>query len=179
MNILLMAGGDGKSSTGGMGAFLPIILIIVVFYFFMIRPQSKKNKDGLTRRKILVVDDDEDMRNAVDAILSGNSFQVLKAGNGLQALEYMKQKKPDLILCDIGMPLMNGYEVLKAIRNNPDLAGVSFVFLTGMYETKNVQEGMLLGADDYLTKPFTSDELLAVVRIQMEKNKNILRYYQS
>jgi two-component system sensor histidine kinase/response regulator len=143
------------------------------------KKQPEAASYNLNHKTILVVDDDGDMRHAVDAILTGDSFHVLQAENGIHALEHVKHEVPDLILCDIAMPLMDGYEFLKAIRENPNFSRIPFVFLTGIDEKRYIRDGMLSGADDYLTKPFTSEELRAIVRIQLEKQVNIQRYYES
>ena len=122
-------------------------------------------------RKILVIEDQEPMRRNVLMILTMEGFQALSAENGRAGLELARKEKPDLILCDISMPGMDGYEVLHTIRNAKDTATIPFIFLTAHGERLDVRVGMNYGADDYLTKPVGQEELLAAVTARLERKR--------
>src|SRR6266699_6878252 len=111
-------------------------------------------------KKILVIDDDSAMLTLTVKALQARGLQTVTADNGVAGLEMAKKHLPDLIVCDIQMPQLNGYETLAALRQDPATAVIPFIFLTGMTERTQVRQGMGLGADDYLTKPFTVQELI-------------------
>src|SRR5256885_1742165 len=111
-------------------------------------------------KKILVIDDDSAMMALTTRALRARGFQTLAAHNGVMGLEMAKQHLPDLIICDIQMPQLNGYETLAALRQDATTATIPFIFLTGMADQKQVRQGMGLGADDYLTNPFPAQELI-------------------
>lgn len=131
-----------------------------------LRPTALHNR---RMKKILVVDDQLEILEAVSYILKTHGYDVADAEDGRRGLELARAFRPDLILCDIMMPDMNGYDVLRAIRYDLDLSGTPFVFLTGKARPEDMRAGMNLGADDYLTKPFSAEELLAAVSTQLEK----------
>jgi CheY-like chemotaxis protein/CRP-like cAMP-binding protein len=112
---------------------------------------------------ILVIEDDELVRESILAVLDSKGFQVLSAENGLLGVQLAEAHLPDLILCDILMPGLDGYEVLSALSSNPDTQGIPFIFLTAKVEKANWRKAMKMGADDYLTKPFTAEELLEAI----------------
>lgn len=118
---------------------------------------------------ILIIDDEEALRFAARATLEENGFNVLEAGDGEEGLGASLNARPDLILCDIEMPKKDGYEVLKMFRADPSTATVPFVFLTGRSEKEDMRKGMDLGADDFLTKPFTADELILTVQSRLRR----------
>jgi DNA-binding NarL/FixJ family response regulator len=120
-------------------------------------------------KKILVIDDHEPMRRNVLMILEMEGFKPLSADNGRAGLELARKEKPDLILCDITMPGMDGYAVLQAIRDDKETATVPFIFLTARGERLDVRVGMNYGADDYLTKPVAHQELLAAIAARLER----------
>lgn len=122
-------------------------------------------------RKILVIDDHEPMRRNVLMILEMEGFTPLSADNGRTGLEVARKEKPDLILCDITMPGMDGYAVLQAIRENRETATLPFIFLTARGEKVDVRVGMNYGADDYLTKPVGHEELLAAITARLEHKR--------
>ncbi len=119
--------------------------------------------------KILVIEDDEDIRSVLSEVIANWGFDVVCAENGVMGVKLALRIKPDLILCDASMPLMDGYEVLKTLRKNPIMAGVPFIFLTGKSEREEIRHGMKLGADDYLTKPFTFAEVLSAIQTRLER----------
>jgi len=112
---------------------------------------------------ILVVDDESAMLDALAATLRGQGFAVLTAEDGLQALEVLGRLKPDLIITDISMPRMNGYQLYERVSANPEWVWIPFIFLTGRTEDADMRFGKELGVDDYLRKPVDPEDLLATV----------------
>jgi two-component system sensor histidine kinase/response regulator len=119
--------------------------------------------------KILVVEDEEQIRTEVMDWLQFEGYTVIGAENGLLGIEAAIRETPDLILCDVVMPEMDGHQVLLEVRSNPFLSHTPFIFLTARASRDAVREGMDLGADDYITKPFTLDEILSAVGSRLEK----------
>ena len=122
---------------------------------------------------ILIIEDNKDMRDNTTEILELANYKVLTAENGKAGVELVRTAKPDLILCDIMMPLLDGYGVLKAIENIPEMAGIPFIFITAKSEKTDFRKGMDLGADDYLAKPFSGDDLLRIVSARLKKSKMV------
>lgn len=125
--------------------------------------------------RVLVIDDSKEVNELVGDTLKANGYQVFAAEDGLQGVQLAQQCAPDLILCDINMPLLDGYATLTALRQHSGTATIPFVFLTGLADRLNVRQGMELGADDYLTKPFTNSELLSAVKARLEKQSALTR----
>jgi CheY-like chemotaxis protein len=98
-----------------------------------------------------------------------NDFHVVEAENGLEGVEVAQRQLPDLILCDVHMPELDGFGALARLRNTASTAAIPFIFLTGLSEKPLMRQGMELGADDYLTKPFTLQELIGAVRTRLDK----------
>lgn len=121
--------------------------------------------------KILLIEDDELVRENVLELLDAEGFKTFCAANGLLGKEIAQQQVPDLILCDVMMPELDGYGVLQAVRQNPDTMTIPFIFLTAKAAKGDFRTGMQLGADDYLTKPFTRAELLGAVQTQLQKQQ--------
>jgi DNA-binding NarL/FixJ family response regulator len=119
--------------------------------------------------KILVVEDEPEMRRNLTTILRLEKFQPIAAANGQAGVAAARRERPDLILCDVMMPELDGYGVLAALRADADLAAVPFIFLTAKGEKPDIRAGMNLGADDYLTKPVAKAELLAAVRTRLAR----------
>jgi len=122
-------------------------------------------------QKILVIEDHARMRENLAITLRMEGFQTLLAESGRKGLELARSEKPDLILCDIMMPGLDGYAVLKALREDKATATVPFIFLTAKDERFDVRVGMNLGADDYLTKPVDREDLLAAVASRLERKE--------
>ncbi|MVM36184.1 response regulator [Spirosoma sp. HMF4905] len=120
-------------------------------------------------KTILVIEDTPTMRANIAEILQLAPYQVVQAANGKEGIEQARQTRPDLILCDIRMPDLDGYGVLHILRKDPDLATVPFIFLTALAEAADFRVGMNLGADDYLTKPFDDISLLGAVELRLKK----------
>jgi two-component system sensor histidine kinase/response regulator len=127
--------------------------------------------------KILVVEDDQDVRQNICDLLEVEKFQVRSAHNGLQALEILQDFFPDLIICDVMMPEMNGHQLLKKISTITNYASIPFIFLTAKADPNDHREGMNLGADDYLTKPFTREQLLSIIQARLKKSENVEEKY--
>lgn len=121
--------------------------------------------------KILVIEDEKNIRETIVEILVLNGHDVESADNGKNGLDRAIQSKPDLVLCDVMMPELNGWETVKAFKEIPDLFCTPFVFLSALSTMPDLRKGMNLGADDYITKPFNLQELLKVVSFQMNKAK--------
>ncbi|RAK00564.1 phospho-acceptor domain-containing protein [Larkinella arboricola] len=119
--------------------------------------------------QILLIEDEIQIRENVATLLSLKGYEVSTAPDGREGISQAMVSPPDLILCDIMMPEMDGYQVLDTIRNNRSLATVPFIFLTARTEEIDVRRGMVSGADDYLTKPFTLDSLLRTIESRLQR----------
>ena len=120
-------------------------------------------------KKILVIEDEPEMRRNIATILRLEKFQPVVAENGRAGVEVARRERPDLILCDVMMPDLDGHGVLQALREDPAMEGVPFIFLTARGEKGDVRSGMNLGADDYLTKPVAKADLLNAVRSRLQR----------
>lgn len=129
-------------------------------------------------QRILVIEDEHSILENVVETLEMENFEVRGAPNGRLGVEIAKAYLPDLILCDIMMPKLNGYGVLLELRQDPNTANIPFVFLTAKAERADMRKGMELGADDYLVKPFTTSELLAAVGARLDRRGLITREYE-
>ena len=118
---------------------------------------------------ILVIEDDQQVRENIEDILFLENFKVITAENGQSGLNLAKGAVPDLIICDIMMPELDGYGVLSQLREEPSTASIPLIFLTAKADWLYVRQGMEQGADDYITKPFTHKELLAAIATRLEK----------
>jgi two-component system, sensor histidine kinase and response regulator len=123
--------------------------------------------------RILVIEDEDNIRENIVEILDLNDYDVDRAENGLAGIELAHERVPDLILCDIMMPGMDGYEVLEHIRRKPDTALTPFIFLTAKSDRTSMRYGMELGADDYIPKPFTNEELLTAVQARISRFEDV------
>ena len=128
--------------------------------------------------KILIIEDDENLQENVASILSFEGFDTAQAMDGVEGLALAQTYQPDVIICDIMMPRMGGYDVLQHIRNDKKLGAVPFLFLTAKVGRNDMRQGMELGANDYLPKPFTSQELLRAIEGILNKHKIVTSRYQ-
>ncbi|MEH2261421.1 response regulator transcription factor [Nostoc sp.] len=123
--------------------------------------------------KILVIEDDNVTRDLYLKGLKAKGFDTISADNGLAGIQQVQECIPDLVICDITMPNMDGYSVLSTLRQDPRTAIIPFIFLTGSSNKADVRKAMELGADDYLTKPSTLDELLRAIAIRLQKQATL------
>ncbi|MEG4855167.1 EAL domain-containing response regulator [Microcoleus sp. B5-D4] len=123
--------------------------------------------------KILVIEDDELIRETLLQLLESHSYRVIGAENGRVGVQMALSEIPDLILCDVQMPELDGYDVLRTLRQNSLAATIPFIFLTAQSDKTDFRRGMELGADDYLTKPFTKAELLGAIASRVLKRQTI------
>lgn len=120
-------------------------------------------------KKILVIEDEPEMRRNLLTILKLEKFQPIGAEHGRAGLEAVKREKPDLILCDVMMPELDGHGVLAALREDESTASIPFIFLTAKGEKEDLRNGMNLGADDYLTKPVARLDLLEAINARLRR----------
>lgn len=115
-------------------------------------------------KKVLIADDEQNIVISLEFLLRREGFEVFVASDGEEALIKLRAEKPDLVLLDVMMPKMNGFDVCQAIRADPDLAGMRVLMLTAKGREAEVSKGLGLGADAYMTKPFSTKELVVQVR---------------
>lgn len=120
-------------------------------------------------KSILVIDDNNDIRENTAEILEMAGYKTISAENGKKGVELAVREKPDLIVCDIMMPELDGYGVLHLLRKNADTQTIPFIFLTAKTERSDLRKGMEMGADDYITKPFEDIELLNAIEVRLKK----------
>lgn len=125
------------------------------------------------KKKILIVEDEYQIRQDLELILNLNNYDTFSAENGFKALEILNKTTPDLIICDVMMPQMNGFELLEKIQHDNKFANIPFLFLTAKTDKKDFRHGMNLGADDYIIKPFNLDELLKAIELRLTKKSKI------
>ena len=125
--------------------------------------------EAVAPKKVLVIEDEPSIRNNIMLMLKVERYAAVGAENGRVGLELARSDPPDLILCDVMMPEMDGFAVLEALRAEPGFAEIPFIFLTALDDRSNMRRGMNLGADDYLPKPFTRAELLEAVNSRLKK----------
>ncbi len=121
-------------------------------------------------KTILVIEDNEDIRENVEEILTLSDYKVLTAQNGKEGVDIAQKNQPDLIICDIMMPGIDGYGVLHVLHKDPLTQNIPFIFLTSKSERSDFRAAMEMGADDYITKPFSGNELLNAIESRLKKN---------
>ncbi len=127
--------------------------------------------------KILVIEDELFVRENIVDLLEAEDFEVFSTENGILGILWAQDNLPDLVICDVMMPEINGYEVLAEIRELPKTMLTPFIFLTAMADKGDIRHGMELGADDYLTKPFTREELLNAIDSRLIKQARFMKQY--
>lgn len=130
-------------------------------------------------KTILVIEDDAVVRENTAEILTLAQYQVVTAPNGKEGVRLAKTQPPDLIVCDIMMPELDGYGVLQILAKEPATAKIPFIFLTAKAEKSELRKGMELGADDYLTKPFEETELLSAIEARLQRHRILTREFAS
>jgi DNA-binding NarL/FixJ family response regulator len=121
-------------------------------------------------KKILVIEDEAETRDNLVLMLEMEGFKPLAASNGQAGVDLARKEAPDVILCDVSMPKLDGYGVLEALRANERTVSIPFIFLTAKGDKKDLRAGMNLGADDYLTKPASAEEVLAAIKARLDRH---------
>lgn len=129
--------------------------------------------------RVLVIEDDPEILENIEEILELQSYQTLATSSSLTGLQLAKEMLPSLVICDVLMPGLDGYAVLSELRQQTETATIPFIFLTGRADRADIRLGMELGADDYLTKPFTEAELIGAVQSCLTKYDRLSRQYES
>jgi putative two-component system response regulator len=129
--------------------------------------------NAMEKETLLVVEDNHILRNGLQEMLSFEGFNVLTASHGREALDQMALLSPDLILSDISMPVMDGFDFFREVRSRPEWVTIPFVFLTARGEREDIMAGRDLGAEDYLVKPLSRDELLTAVRARLARSRQL------
>jgi DNA-binding LytR/AlgR family response regulator len=128
-------------------------------------------------KSILLIEDDEYLRENISEILKNEGYFVKLASSGLSGLRALSKQEFDIIICDIMMPQMDGYEVLKAVKSRSTDVPPTFIFLTAKTERSDLRYGMELGADDFITKPFTRDDIIKSIKSQLDKRDSFSKKY--
>jgi DNA-binding NarL/FixJ family response regulator len=121
------------------------------------------------KTKILLIEDEPQMRDNLQTVLELEGYEVLAAADGIRGLELAQLESPQVVLCDITMPGIDGYQVLATLRANPETATLPFLFLTAKSRKPDIRSGMNLGADDYLTKPISVPDLLGAIQARLRR----------
>ncbi len=122
-------------------------------------------------KKILIIEDNDEVRENTAEILELSDYEVMTASNGKEGVSIALKEKPDLIVCDIMMPQLDGYGVLHLLSKHKETSTIPFIFLTAKSEKQDFRKGMELGADDYITKPFEGTELLNAIETRLKKTE--------
>ena len=130
-------------------------------------------------KKILVIEDEASIRENILELLEAENFEGFGADNGLAGVKLAREILPDLILCDLMMPVIDGYSALTLLRAEPATASIPFIFLTALSDRTHLRTGMELGADDYLTKPCTPNELLRAIQTRLQKREAVQQHYMA
>jgi DNA-binding response OmpR family regulator len=139
-----------------------------MFDFFGLKKKTAKTK-------ILVIDDEPNIVQTLQDRLEMNEYEVVTAGNGREGMERFEQEKPDVILLDVIMPVMDGHEMLEKLRKQPDGQDVSVIMLTARSQTQDIARANACGIDDYIVKPFDLSELLEKIESVVEHRKAVLK----
>jgi CheY-like chemotaxis protein len=125
-------------------------------------------------QNILVIDDSDDIRMVVVKTLASFGYTTREAKDGLEGIQMALNEQPDLIMCDVTMPGMDGYRTLAAIRELPVIASIPFIFMTARVGREDLRRAMASGADDYLIKPFEPEELIEAIMSRLERHEEML-----
>lgn len=128
--------------------------------------------------QILVIEDELTVRENIVDLLEAEDYKVITTGNGFRGLVWASENIPDLIISDITMPEIDGHDILRALRQSSVTASIPFIFLSALSDKNDIRHGMNLGADDYLTKPYSRADLLNAVALRIKKNKMLLQREQ-
>ncbi|HPD45877.1 MAG TPA: response regulator [Anaerohalosphaeraceae bacterium] len=139
-----------------------------MFDFLGLRKEASKTK-------ILVVDDEPNIVQTLQDRLEMNEYEVVTAGNGREGLQKFEQERPDVILLDVIMPIMDGHEMLEMLRKQPGGQDVSVIMLTARSQTQDIARANACGIDDYIVKPFDLSELLEKIESVVEHRKTVMK----
>lgn len=128
-------------------------------------------------KTILLIEDDTVIRENTAEILELSDYKVLVARDGKEGVQLALQHKPDIIVCDIMMPSLDGYGVIHMLQKKPETQNIPFIFLTAKIERDEIRKAIQMGADDYITKPFTETELLAAIEVKLKKIEQLKRQF--
>lgn len=128
-------------------------------------------------KKILIIEDNDEVRENTAEIIELSNYEVITAANGKEGVEKALAERPDLIICDIMMPVLDGYGVYHLLSKHDETASIPFIFLTAKSEKGDFRRGMQMGADDYLTKPFDGIELLNAIDVRLKKSEKLREQY--
>lgn len=129
-------------------------------------------------KNILFIEDEKEVRETVVELLENAGYKVTTAENGEQALNILENEIPDLLISDIMMPEMDGYQLLDYFYNSPVSSKVPFIFLSGKSDSSDIRIGMNRGADDYITKPFRAKDLIQSIETQLKKRANLIKNHR-
>lgn len=132
----------------------------------------------IQQTRILVIEDEKNIRENIQELLEAKNYNVRTASNGKQGVLEAIDFRPHLIVCDVMMPKMDGYKVLEYIRKTAIVQNTPFIFLTARVDKSDIRQGMDLGADDYITKPFSSKELIKAIEIRLKRQEKIIGQYE-
>ena len=118
-------------------------------------------------KSILVIDDTEDLRSLIVTILSSSGFNVREADSGQTGVQMINEEQPDLVVCDVHMPGMDGYETLAAVRQSSTRGNTPFIMMTGLVSRDGFRRGQVLGEENYLVKPFSMEQLVSTVMMRL------------
>jgi DNA-binding LytR/AlgR family response regulator len=130
-------------------------------------------------KKILVIDDDKSIRESTQELLEIVGYEVKVAEDGTKGIKLANEFLPDIIICDISMPVLDGYSVFNELSKDALTSVIPFIFLTAKAEMSDLKYGMQLGVDDYISKPFSSNELLNSIELRLKKKDNIIEFYKN
>jgi DNA-binding response OmpR family regulator len=125
-------------------------------------------------KKLIVIEDDEILAENIKLLFESEGYSVSVACDGMEGLEVIKSTNPDIIICDINMPRMSGFKLKEELNKSKKLSNIQLIFLTAKTQISDLREGMGLGADDYIFKPYSSDELLKIVKLRLDKRERII-----
>ena len=128
-------------------------------------------------KSLLIIDDNVSIRENIQAMLEMAGYNVKSAANGEEGVGLAEIMMPDIILCDIVMPGMDGYDVLRKVRNNNRIGTTPFIFLSALNEKQEIRKGMNVGADDYLTKPFDEADLIEAIESRLQRSEFLKNHF--
>lgn len=132
--------------------------------------EYRKVKEKKEPISILVIDDDETIRNVLKRIFEAEGFKVIAAADGTQLSELLDDSPLDLIILDVDLPWINGYELCELMKENRDLKGIPLIFVSGHTSKDDIKQGFEVGADDYIKKPFDNEQIKSVVKTLLKLN---------